>query len=213
MQPGGERAERAAAVLALCGCRSSEPSLQGPRAVPGRAQPCPSTCSPKQRGPCARRGWHVPLVLPAAPMRSCDNRGHQRPLLARLCPARTRGAAPGAGGAVGEAACEPKAARASRPGHGGSPAGPGMLLGALGKHGGAGDGGAGRAHTQEGTVSIPESSLCASCLAGPGPVICTPTEVSEMWNLRLICSEMVQVRGWARVSPALRRSSGSLAAA
>lgn len=63
-----------------------------PAVSPGRcqAQPCPNTRSPKQREPCARRGWHVPLVLPAAPLRSCDNRGHQRPLLRRAvpCPGR-----------------------------------------------------------------------------------------------------------------------------
>lgn len=201
-------------------CSSSCPVwVQTQRSLPAGSPGCPwpgsalSQAQPKAVGPCARRGWRVPLVLPAAPMRSCDNRGHQRPLLVRALPCpgsrgcsrrlRTRGRS---SLRTKDSSRLPLASRSP-------PARPGMLLGALSKHGGAGDGGAGRAHTREDTASISESSLCASCPAGPHSVICTPTEVTELWDLRLICSEMVRVRGWARVSPALQRSSGSLAAA
>lgn len=46
----------------------------------------PSTCKP-QRCSAPNPGWHIPLVLSAAPLFLCDNRGHQRPLLsAGFCP-------------------------------------------------------------------------------------------------------------------------------
>lgn len=183
-----------------------------------QAQPCPNTRSPKQREPCARRGWHVPLVLPAAPLRSCDNRGHQRPLLRRAVPCpgragllpavRTRGRKEPASPAQPAPPVRGTAARPRAPGRCWERSAHTAVLG-MERWRCGGKRGAGRAHA----VSLSESSLCASCLAGPDPVICTPTEVTETWNLRLICSEMVQVRGWARVSPALQRSSASLTAA
>lgn len=102
--------------LPCVGANPANPPCRDPGLFPARLGPVPAP-QPKAAGPCARGGWRVPLVLRAAPMRSCDNRWHQRPLLERAlpCPAsrgcswllRTKGSSLlpfGHGGSPGAAA-------------------------------------------------------------------------------------------------------------
>lgn len=113
--------------LPCVGANPASPPCREPGLFPARLSPVPIP-QPKAAGPCPRRGCRVPLVLPAAPMRSCDNRGHQRPLLVRALPC------PGSRG------CS-RCLRTKGSSRSGTAARPGMLLGALSKHGRAGDGG------------------------------------------------------------------------